>query len=177
MILPSDRKGLTLFEVMVAMIIMVTVTVMMYEALSAGISFFDRGEARMQELERHTAIFDLLHRQVHSAMYDSARKRPWLKVENDTLRLVTHSPLIAAYGPVFALYRIDSGRLYYLEKRDYYNKEYRDDEPSFSEMTVLMDDAGDLTFAESDDTGGVTISAAGRSYTVYPRCLRPENLK
>jgi len=175
MLWPVDRRGLTLFEVMVAMAVLVVVMTMMYQAMSAGIGFSDRGRARIDELERHSAIVDLLHRQIYAAMYDADKRGTSLKVEEDQLSFVSQVPLIAAHGPVFVNYRVDSGRLYYLERRDYFNEDYWEEEPSLRDMLILMDDAGDLAFAESEDPpGGVTVSHDGESYTVYPRCMRVE---
>ncbi len=173
----ASYRGLTLFEVMVAMVIMVTVMVMLYEAMSSGISFSNRGKAKMDALEHHTAVLDLLHRQIHAAVYDRAGKKVRLKVDADRLSFVTLTPLIAVSGPVFVSYRVDYGRLYYLEKRDYFNEDYLDNEPDPREMTVLLADAGDLAFAESDDPGGVTVTHRGRSYTIFPRCLLPEGAR
>ncbi len=167
----SGEAGMTLIEIVVAVLLMATVTVVMYQAMSASIGFSDRGDARLRGFGRERALLDLLHRQIHAAMYDEAERKPWIAVEEDSLRLVTREPLIAARGPVMAFFRIDSGRLYYQERRDYYNGDYREHGLPVDRMRLLAEDVSGLVFGETGDSGGVTVTLAGREYDIYPRCL------
>ena len=169
------RAGMTLVEILVAVLLMATVAAVMYQSMNAAIAFSHRGEARLRGFGRGRALLELLHRQIHAAMFNQAEKKAWIEVDDDRLRLVTRAPLINRRGPVMAFYLFDSGRLYYQERRDYYNPDYKDGLPE-ERMLLLADGLPELTFAASDDEVGVRVGLAGREYELYPRCLDPRRL-
>jgi len=169
-----SREGVTLFELLVAMVLMVMVSSMLYSVLNVSIKFSDKGENKLDALELERSLLDLLHRQVHGARYDTRQKKLMITVDGETLKVVTGAPLIERdAGLVLAIYRYDrNGRsLYYTEKVDFYNPDYDENyEPPLKEMTVLVRDVDELELDYDEVEGVVKVSYLGLEHELVPRC-------
>lgn len=177
----GDRRGITLLELMVAMLIMALVATMLYSVLNLGINFSRKGEVRAREMGRERALLELLHRQVHGAWYDRIQKKVLIVGTGEVLSLVTTAPLLYRdQGVVLAIYLYDpkGEMLYYTEKKDFYNPDYFKDnfEPDNKEMLVLAKGVGDIQFEYKADLGQLTVAYRGRSYDLTVRCWKEEGV-
>ncbi|MBU0482374.1 MAG: prepilin-type N-terminal cleavage/methylation domain-containing protein [Proteobacteria bacterium] len=174
----TGRAGFTLFELLIAMFMMVLVSTMLYSILNAGISFSGKGEERIISGERDRAFLELLHRQIHGTWFGSGERKLKILVEEDTMRLVTTSPLLNRDVPmVMAFYYYDrgAGNLYYSERVDFYNPEYFEDyDPDLQEMFVLLEDLADFAIEYDEKEGIVSVSYGGQLYEFVPRCWSEE---
>jgi prepilin-type N-terminal cleavage/methylation domain-containing protein len=173
------HKGVTLLELLVAMILLVMVSAMLYSVLNAGIGFSRKGEEKLRQVGRGRALLELLHRQVHGAWFDKRLKKLRLETDGDYLRLVTTAPLLNRdSGLTLALYFYDPARdtLYYKESRDFYNPDYEEDyRPRREEMTVLMKDVGGIAWEFDDSEGLLHLEFGEKAYSMVARCWRPGN--
>jgi len=171
----GDRRGITLLELMVAMLIMALVATMLYSVLNLGINFSRKGEVRARELGRERALLELLHRQVHGAWSDRIQKKVLIGGIGNELKLVTTAPLLYRdQGVVLAIYLYDPKEdiLYYTEKKDFYKPDYFLDgfEADSKEMMVLAKGIGNIQLEYKADLGQVNIVFHGRSYDLPIRC-------
>ncbi|MBU0728261.1 MAG: prepilin-type N-terminal cleavage/methylation domain-containing protein [Proteobacteria bacterium] len=174
MIIAGDQ-GVTLFELMVAVLLLGMISTMIYSVLNVGITFSAKGENKILEIERKYAFLDLMHRQIHSALYNKTESRIMIAAQENILKIVTRSPMIYRQeGLVLAIYRYDpiEEDVYYTEKRDFYNADYQDEYvPDFDDMRLLLHNAGSITFAYDPATAnGVQLEYLGESYDIVPRC-------
>jgi prepilin-type N-terminal cleavage/methylation domain-containing protein len=166
-------KGFTLLELMVAVLLLAMVSTMIGSVLHAGINFSSQGEQRLLSMEREHGFLNLLRGQVRAAYFDERRRQVLISADAGILRLVTRAPLLnRGSGPVLAVYRYheEEGRLYYLEKRDYYHLEYdRQYLPEFAEMRPLIKIGEPPMLAYDPDDGTVAIHFAGQEYEFFPK--------
>jgi prepilin-type N-terminal cleavage/methylation domain-containing protein len=169
----TDR-GLTLLELMVAIVLLGIISTMIYSVLNVGIKFSDKGEKAIQESARKNGILNLLHRQVTTAYYDTIRKKVMVSGDGEVLRVVTRSPLrYRNSGVVLAIYRYDQAEqiLYYTEKRDYYNLDYDEEYlPDYDQMLVLSSEVPAVSFKVDEETQMVTFDYGEEEITIQPRC-------
>lgn len=171
----KSGQGFTLFEVLVAVLLLGMISAMIYSVLNAGIRFSDQGGQRLQAVARESGFLSLLHRQVRSALYDSRKRAIAISSDTGLLRIVTRSPLLyRAGGIVLAVYRFEDGgqQVYYTEKRDFYNIDYGDDyTPDLDEMIdlVTLDESVSVSYDAED--GSVSVEYGDKQYFLYPRCL------
>jgi len=174
----DGQGGVTLLELLVAMLILVMVSAMLYSVLNVGIGFSRKGEARTIAAARERAFLGLLHRQVQGAWFDRKERKPVLDASGYRLKLVTSAPLLNRdLGVVLAVYRYDPKEdvLYYAEKKDYYNADFRENyEPDRKDMLVLMREVGGLSLEYQADSGTVMVRCRGREYGLPVRCWLPE---
>lgn len=174
----SDEQGVTLLELLVAMLILVMVSVMLYSMLNIGIGFSRKGEARARLAGREHAFLELLHRQVHGAWYDQKQKKVLIGGTRDQLTLVTSAPLLNRdLGMVLAVYLYDpaADTLYYTEKKDFYNAEYRENyQAKRQEMRVLMKEVGGLDLDYKADEGLLKVICRGQEHSMTVRSWLPE---
>lgn len=166
--------GFTLFEVLVAMLMLGMVSMMLYSVLHVSIKMSAKGEKAIYDAARQHGIMRLLHDQVLSAYYDSIARKVLISGQDEILRLVTRAPLrYRNDGVVLAVYRYDkaSETLYYTEKRDYFSIDYGEDYvPDFDEMLVLSTRVKPISFAVDEDSQAVSVSYGEQSYTLLPKC-------
>jgi prepilin-type N-terminal cleavage/methylation domain-containing protein len=165
--------GFTLLELLVAVLLLALVSTMIASVLHVGINFAEKGEKRLLTMEREHGFLDLLRGQVRAACFDERQRKMLISADEGLLRLVTRAPLLhRSTGPVLAVYRYHQGeeRLYYTEKRDYYNLEYGEDYvPDFSEMTVLTILEEPPVLAHDPESGAVAVRFAGTDYQFFPK--------
>lgn len=170
-----SRQGFTLFEVLVAILLLGMISAMIYSVLNAGIRFSDQGGRRLQTIARESGFLSLLHRQVRSALYDSRKRAVAISSDTDLLRIVTRSPLLyRAGGVVLAVYRFEDGghQVYYTEKRDFYNIDYGEDyTPGPDEMIDLVTLDESVSVSYDAEAGSVSVEYGDKQYILYPRCM------
>ena len=171
---PGRQAGFTLFELLVAVLLLAMVSTMILSVLRVSITFADKGEDKLQQLAREQGLLELIGRQVNDAWYDAQRRQLRAGGERDMLQIFTRFPLLyREAGLVLAIYRYDesSKTLYYTEKRDFYNADYADDfAPAFSDMAVLAKLNAPLGLAYDPDTDVFTVSLGESRYEFLPRC-------
>lgn len=170
----SRNSGFTLFEVLVAVLLLAIISSMIYSVLNVGIRFSEQGEKKVLALERQIGLLELLQRQVMGGWYDERQKKVIVSAEDNRLTIVTTAPLLyPELGVVVACYRFDPGSesLYYKEKRDFFNTEYDDQyQPDFEEMYLLLEDAGPLQFGYDEESKVVQVTFMGKEYEFSPWC-------
>lgn len=172
--LAYSQSGFTLFELLVAMLLLAMVSVMIYSVLNVGIRFSDQGNRHILAMERKYGFLSLLQRQIRSAFYDRKKRQLLISADADIFRVVTRNPYLYEYaGVVLAIYRYDATEraIYYTEKRDYYNIDYDDEyEPGFDEMILLATDEDGFEVSYDEEVGPeVTFVYRGESYSLVPR--------
>ena len=176
--LAGSQKGVTLVELLVAMLLLAMVSSMLYSVLNVGIKFSQKGESRLAVMGLERSFLDLLHRQVHGVWYDKRQKKLMIEVKRDLLKMVTTAPLVERdAGLVLAVYLYDPGDgvLYYTEKLDFFNVDYDEDySPSPDEMIVLLRDVDEIDWQYDEAEGVLAVSYLGRDYQLWPRAWQPE---
>ncbi len=170
---PKNNHGMSLMEVMVAMLLLAMVASMVYSILDRSIVFAGKGEAKIAEIEKSQALLSLIQRQVRSGWYDVKQKKVVISGEDDILRLVTKAPLLYPdQGTVLAIYRFDRDNqaLYYTEKKDFYNPESLEALPESDEMILLLADTGELELFFDEERGMVSFHWQEKEYEFWPWC-------
>jgi len=181
----SDRpgeQGFSLFELMIAMLLLAMISVMIYSVLNVGIRFSVQGGRKILEMERKYGFVNLVQSQIKSAVYDLKQKRLLISADDDILRIVTRNPFrYPEVGVVLAVYRYDAVEqaIYYIEKRDYYNVDY-DDEfvPDFDEMMLLAQEVSSFSVTSNEEMGpAVTVEFQGEEYVLVPKSADERSLR
>lgn len=178
----SNRQGgFTIFELLIAMLLVTMVSVMIYSILNVGIKFSAQGDQKILALERQYGFLNLLKRQVSSALYNVKEKKMLIYADDTLFRIVTRNPFIyRSAGVVLAIYRYDSGAqtIYYTEKRDYYNIDYDEEYiPDFEDMIELARNEEDFSITYEEAMGPeVVLSFRGEEYVFLPKCINDELL-
>ena len=171
------QHGITLFELLIAVVLLGMVSTMIYSVLNVGINFSARGEKHLETLTRVENLLSLLRRQVNGAWYDLRFGRVEISGGDGVLRIVTRQPLLhRTAGTVLAVYRINEAEqaLYYLEKVDYFNTEYGEKYlPDFSEMEKIYAAERPMTLAYEPEKSRVIVSLGGETFSFVPKCLPP----
>ena len=174
----TAESGFTLFELLLAVLLLAMVSVMIYSVLNVGIKFTEKGERKIIHMERRLSLVGLLHRQVKSAWYDGHKKKVVISSDNDIFRLVTQvSFFYPAAGVVLAVYRFDpvEGIVYYLEKRDFYNSDYGDEYvPDYEDMQVLLVDVSSFVLEYIVEDRTVRLEFDDQEYEFSPWCREQE---
>lgn len=186
----QGQAGFTLFEVLIAMLLLAMVAAMIYSVLNVSIKFADQGGRKILAMERKYGFLILVQRQITSAVYDPAKKRILMSADDQAFRVVTRNPFIyPEAGVVLAIYRYNAGEraIYYTEKRDYYNTDYALSSPlgggtdayvpDFEEMTVLAQDEEPFSVQYDEEAGPeVLVTYRGEEYTLVPKSADAEAL-
>ena len=177
-----QMAGFSLFEVLIAMLLLSMVAVMLYSVLNVGIKFTDQGNRKILAMERKYGLLGLVQRQINSAVYDPTKKQILMYADDEIFKVVTRNPFVyPEAGVVLAIYRYNTSEqaIYYAEKRDYYNIDYGEDyAPDFKEMTVLAwhEDAFSVEY-DGEKSPELTFSYRGESYSLVPKCADNEAKK
>ncbi|MBU0908859.1 MAG: prepilin-type N-terminal cleavage/methylation domain-containing protein [Proteobacteria bacterium] len=170
----AKQKGFTLFEVMVAVLMLAMVSTMIYSILNVSIRFAEKGDKSILLLEREQGLIGILLRQIKNGWYDEQKKEVAIAADDTMLRITTRAPLLYPLaGVVIAVYRYDpdSATLYYLEKKDFYNIDYGEDYvPAFEDMQVLVENCRPLSFSYEENSSSVTVVYDGKEFNFTPWC-------
>lgn len=178
----DGEGGFTLFEILIAMVLLAMVAVMLYSVLNVGIKFTDQGGRKILAMERKFAFLSLVQRQIASAVYDTNQRKILMWADEDSFKVVTRNPYVyAEAGIVLAIYRYNDvdRAIYYLEKRDYYNTDYGEDYlPDFTEMSVLAWDEDSFSVQyDPEATPELVFSFRGEDYALVPKCADEQALQ
>ena len=169
-----NRQGITLFELLVAVLLLGLVSTMIYSMFDVSIRFSSKGEKRLEEMAREQGLLELIGHQVNDAWHDVKMRRIRAVKKGDTFQLYTRFPLLHRdAGLVLAIYRYDEEdhALYYTEKRDFYNADYTPDfVPDLDEMRLLGRFTRPLTLAYATGSDTVTVGFGDDHYQFVPRC-------
>ena len=177
----NHQAGFTIFELLIAMILVTMVSVMIYSILNVGIQFSSKGDKKILALERQFGFLSLMKRQVSSALYNVKERKLLIYADDTLFRIVTRNPFIyRSAGVVLAFYRYDSGSqtVYYMEKRDYYNIDYDEEYvPDFDEMIELACNEESFSISYEEALGPeVILEYRGEEYVFLPKSLNDELL-
>ena len=171
------QRGITLLELLIAVVLLGMVSTMIYSVLNVGITFSARGEKHLETLSREKNLLSLLRRQVNGAWYDLRFGRVEISGGDGVLRIVTRQPLLHRnVGSVLAVYRVNPTEqaLYYLEKKDYFNTDYGEKYlPEFSEMEKMYASDRPVALAYDPQQSRVTVTLGGEAFAFVPKCLPP----
>ena len=172
-----SQRGITLFELLIAVVLLGMVSTMIYSVLNVGITFSARGRKHLETLSREKNLLSLLRRQVNGAWYDLRFGRVEITGGDGVLRIVTRQPLLHRnVGSVLAVYRVNPSEqaLYYLEKKDYFNTDYGEKYlPEFSEMEKMYAAEKPVALAYEPGQNRVTVTLGGEAFAFVPKCLPP----
>jgi len=172
------QKGFTLFELLVAVLLLALISAMIYSVLNVGIRFSEKGEKKLLDMEREHGLAGLLHRQVKGGWYDEKKKKVIISADEDILRIITRAPLLyPSAGVVLAVYRYYPGEraLYYHEKRDYYLSDYDDEYvPDVEDMFCLMAGMDSFSVEYEESSRVVAIQLNEREYGFTAWCRKKE---
>lgn len=172
----KNQQGVSLFELLVAVLLLGMISAMIYSVLNVGITIAAKGEKKILAMEQEQGFLELLHRQVKGAWYDSKQRKIMIRGSEDLLQIFTRQPLLynRTSGLILAIYRVNPGdnAVYYAEKRDYYNLDYTEEyAPDFDEMLRLYQPVSELAWSFDPETGGLTVTSGEKQYQLFPRCL------
>lgn len=175
-----SQQGFTLFEILIATVLLAMVAAMIYSVLNVGIKFADQGERKILAMERKYGFLILVQRQITSAVYDSVKRQIMMSADDEIFKVVTRNPFIyPEAGVVLAIYRYNEGEqaIYYAEKRDYYNIDYGEEYvPDFAEMTVLARDEEAFSVEYDQETSPeVILTYRDEEYALVPKCSDEES--
>jgi prepilin-type N-terminal cleavage/methylation domain-containing protein len=170
----ATERGVTLFELLVAVLLLALVSVMIYSVLRVSIDFSEKGSKQILAMEREQSLLALISKQVRSAWYDPTKRQAVISVKDGVLKIVTKNPLMnKEVGLALAIYRFNSQdqTLYYTEKVDYYNIDYDDDYvPEFVDMIPLLTTGLALDMEYDEEAAKVLLVYGEREYEFTPRC-------
>jgi prepilin-type N-terminal cleavage/methylation domain-containing protein len=171
------QSGFTLFEVLIAMLLLSMVATMIYSILNVSIRFTDKGGKNLVAMSREHAFLDLLRRQMSAAWLDEKQRRPIVRSEDGVTTIVTRNPLLLPNGgTVLAVYRVNEEEraVYYTEKRDFYNIDYDEEyEPQFEEMMALFPLEAELTMEVDEETSVLTVVYGDKEFELVPKTAEP----
>ncbi len=169
----NASAGVTLFELLVAVLLLSIASGMIYSVLHTSIKFSEKGEKKIQEMARQHGLLELMHKQIKCAWFEDAQRKVKVAADNDILRVVTRYPLkYRSVGLVLAVYRYnaDEQAMYYLEKKDFYNIDYDDQYiPDFDEMELLAPDIVTISMTYDEKARLLTVEAGDATYEFMAR--------
>ena len=173
----DGQQGITLFELLIAVVLLGMVSTMIYSVLNVGINFSARGGKHLESLAREKNLLSLLRRQVNGAWYDLRFGKVLITGRDGVLRIVTRQPLLhRKAGSVLAVYRINEAEqaLYYQEKMDYFNTEYGENYlPDFSGMAKIYTADHPVALTYEPEKSRVVVNLDGEAFAFVPKCLPP----
>lgn len=171
------RSGITLFELLIAVVLLGMVSTMIYSVLNVGITFSARGGKHLETMGREKNLLALLRRQVNGAWYDLRFGKALISGGDGVLRIVTRQPLLHRdAGTVLAVYRVNPAEqsLYYLEKVDYFNADYGEQYvPEFDEMGRMYGSEKPVLLGYEPEKSRVAVTLGGEEFAFFPKCLPP----
>ena len=172
----QSQHGFTLLEVMISVLIFSMISVLVFSILERSFVFSSKGEAHVREIEQQYGLINLVRRQVQGAWFDQKLKKIAISSETDNrLALITTSSLM--YAPstlVVAFYEFDPDEsiLYYTERKDFYNTDYKDMPPEPADMIPLLNVDGLFSLQADPDSDFVTLIYKNREHVFHPFCIQ-----
>jgi len=167
----KGASGFTLLELIVTFTILSLVVVMILGALRLGSASWERGEERVDKVQKKRIVFDLLSQQMKSSFPYRIKSQ---KAEADFLAFLgerTSLRFVSAFsirarrqeGLVFVIYKVEeeraSGKILKIYEKRVLNKNFLEETPDEEQFFTLTDGLSDLYFeyfdeGEGEDTSG-----------------------
>ncbi|HOE19165.1 MAG TPA: prepilin-type N-terminal cleavage/methylation domain-containing protein [Syntrophorhabdaceae bacterium] len=109
-----NERGLTLLELLISIVLMVTILLIVSGAMRLGYRSVDRGEKKVEHLERYRSSLAIIHAQVQSGMplvasREGVAKRYYFAGTADSLRIATNYSIWGGQkGHVIVEYRVEA---------------------------------------------------------------------
>lgn len=109
-----SERGLTLLELLISIVLMVTILLIVSGAMRLGYRSVDRGEKKVEHLERYRSSLAIIHAQVQSGMplvatREGVTKRYYFAGAADSLRIATNYSIWGGQkGHVIVEYRVEA---------------------------------------------------------------------
>jgi len=167
--------GFTLFEVLVAMLLLGMIAAMIYSVLNVGVTVTAKGEKEILVMSQRSSFLSLLQNQVLAAWFDEKENKPHISTQEGILKLITCAPLLDKNARVvLAVYYYDTVNnvVYYVEKKDFYNSEYKEDDyiPRQDEMVALFTPQEPLAMEFDPEENILHLSLGAEEYQLVPKC-------
>ena len=170
----KNNSGFSLLELLIAALLVMMISAMIYSVLNVSIKFTHKGETKLLAMAREQGFLSLIHQQINGTLYDRQKKEMQIISNENVLTLTTNRPLLSrGTGLVLAVYRYEAGEqtIYYTEKKDFYNPDYDEEYiPDLDEMYPVITTADDFFMEYDEETGEVLVVYEGAEYTFKPKC-------
>jgi len=162
----KGASGFTLLELIVTFTILSLVVVMILGALRLGSASWERGEERVEKVQKKRIVFDLLSQQMRSSFPHRIKSQ---KAEADFLAFLgerTSLRFVSAFsirarrqeGLVFVIYKVEeertSGKILKVYEKRVLNKNFLEETPDEEQFFILTDGLSDLNFEYFDEGEG-----------------------
>ena len=159
-------SGFTLLELIVTFTILSLVVVMILGALRLGSASWERGEERVEKVQKKRIVFELLSQQMKSSFPYRIKSQ---KAEADFLAFLgerTSLRFVSAFsvrarkqeGLVFVIYKVEeeraSGKTLKVYEKRVLNKNFLEETPDEEQFFTLTDGLSDLSFEYFDEGEG-----------------------
>jgi len=110
----GSRRGLTLLELLISIVLMVTILLIVSGAMRLGYRSVDRGEKKVEYLERYRSSLAIIQAQVQSGMpllasREGVSKRYYFSGAADSMRIATNYSIWGGQrGHVIVEYRVET---------------------------------------------------------------------
>jgi general secretion pathway protein J len=162
----KGASGFTLLELIVTFTILSLVVVMILGALRLGSASWERGEERVEKVQKKRIVFDFLSQQMKSSFPYRVKSQ---KAEADFLAFLgerTSLRFVSAFsirarkqeGLVFVIYKVEeeraSGKILKVYEKRVLNKNFLEETPDEEQFFTLTDGLSDLSFEYFDEGEG-----------------------
>ncbi|MEI9477238.1 MAG: prepilin-type N-terminal cleavage/methylation domain-containing protein [Deltaproteobacteria bacterium] len=159
----KGASGFTLLELIVTFTILSLVVVMILGALRLGSASWERGEERVEKVQKKRIVFELLSQQMKSSFPYRIKSQ---KAEADFLAFLgerTSLRFVSAFsirarkqeGLVFVIYKVEeegaSGKTLKVYEKRVLNKNFLEETPDEEQFLTLTDGLSDLSFEYFDE--------------------------
>jgi general secretion pathway protein J len=159
----KGASGFTLLELIVTFTILSLVVVMILGALRLGSASWERGEERVEKVQKKRIVFELLSQQMKSSFPYRIKSQ---KAEADFLAFLgerTSLRFVSAFsirarkqeGLVFVIYKVEeeraSGKILKVYEKRVLNKNFLEETPDEEQFFTLTDGLSDLSFEYFDE--------------------------
>ena len=159
----KGASGFTLLELIVTFTILSLVVVMILGALRLGSASWERGEERVEKVQKKRIVFELLSQQMKSSFPYRIKSQ---KAEADFLAFLgerTSLRFVSAFsirarkqeGLVFVIYKVEeeraSGKILKVYEKRVLNKNFLEETPDEEQFFTLTDGLSDLGFEYFDE--------------------------
>jgi general secretion pathway protein J len=159
----KGASGFTLLELIVTFTILSLVVVMILGALRLGSASWERGEERVEKVQKKRIVFELLSQQMKSSFPYRIKSQ---KAEADFLAFLgerTSLRFVSAFsirarkqeGLVFVIYKVEeeraSGKTLKVYEKRVLNKNFLEETPDEEQFFTVTDGLSDLSFEYFDE--------------------------
>jgi general secretion pathway protein J len=159
----KGASGFTLLELIVTFTILSLVVVMILGALRLGAASWERGEERVEKVQKKRIVFELLSQQMKSSFPYRIKSQKAeadflaFQGERTSLRFVSAFSIRARKqeGLVFVIYKVEeeraSGKILKVYEKRVLNKNFLEETPDEEQFFTVTDGLSDLSFEYFDE--------------------------